>query len=112
MTHALVSILSPDGSAYKLHVWILISCILTVAYTIQNFVTSNVALEKKRRSVDLYNIAVFAVVPVGLASFLTMLVMLRSIMILQYQYEYIDDSSSSASTSSTITQGIVVGIIN
>ncbi|VVT50809.1 uncharacterized protein SAPINGB_P002887 [Magnusiomyces paraingens] len=86
MMHALVSVLAPD-TTYRLHVWILISCILTVAYTVQNFVTSNLSLEKKRRSVDLYNIAVFAVVPVGLASFLTMLGLLRSIMILQYQYE-------------------------
>lgn len=86
MMHALVSILSPD-TTYRLHVWILISCILTVAYTVQNFVTSNVSLERKRRSVDLYNIAVFAVVPVGLASFITMLGLMRSIMILQYQYE-------------------------
>lgn len=86
MTQAVVSVLSPDLN-YKLHVWILISCILTVAYTVQNFITSNLALEKRKRSVDLYNIAVFAVVPVGLASFFTMLAMMRSVIILEYQYD-------------------------
>ncbi|CAN6675047.1 hypothetical protein TRVA0_081S00298 [Trichomonascus vanleenenianus] len=86
MTQALHSILSPDRT-YLLHVWILVSCILTVAYIIQNFVTSNLALEKKTRSVDLYNIAVFAVVPVGLASFVTMLGLLRSLLILRLTLE-------------------------
>ena len=86
MIQGLYSILSPDHT-YLLHVWILISCILTVAYIIQNFVTSNLALEQKSRSVDLYNIAVFAVVPVGIASFLTMLSLLRSLMILRIDLE-------------------------
>lgn len=85
MSQVLISVLSPDLN-YRLHVWILISCILTVAYAVQNFIASNLALEKRPRSVDLYNLAVFAVVPIGLASFFTMLGMMRSLMILQYQY--------------------------
>ncbi|ODQ65318.1 hypothetical protein NADFUDRAFT_70809 [Nadsonia fulvescens var. elongata DSM 6958] len=87
MIHVLHSIFSPDN-AYLLHIWILISLILTIAYTIQNFVTSNLALEKKRRSVDVIAIAVFAVVPVGLASFLTMLGLIRSLMIVRLELEF------------------------
>lgn len=86
MIQGLLSVLSPDRT-YLLHVWILISCISTVAYIIQSFVTSNLALEKKSRYFDLYNIAVFAVVPVGLASFLTMVVLLRSLIILRLDIE-------------------------
>lgn len=87
MIQGLFSVLSPDRT-YLLHVWILISCILTVAYIIQNFVTSNLALENKARYFDLYKIAVFAVVPVGLASFLTMVSLLRDLMILRMDSEY------------------------
>lgn len=118
MVHALISIFSPD-TTYRLHVWILISCILTVCYTIQNFLTSNVGVvveddsrpsksnaapvvQKRPRSVDLYNIAVFAVVPVGLASFITMVGMLRSIMVLQYQYESLDISFITAPATAII----------
>ena len=61
-----------------------------MAYIIQNFVTSNLALEHKSRSVDLYNIAVFAVVPVGIASFLTMISLLWSLMILRIDLEIPD----------------------
>lgn len=88
MIQSLHSLLSPDRT-YLLHIWILISCILTVAYIIQNFVTSNLALsgKKNNRSVDLYNIAVFAVVPVGIASFITMLGLLRSLLILRLGLE-------------------------
>lgn len=86
MIQGLFSIFSPDRT-YLLHVWILISCILTVAYTIQSFITSNLALEKKSRYFDFYNIAVFAVVPVGLASFLTMVCLLRSLIILRMDIE-------------------------
>lgn len=86
MIQGLFSVLSPDRT-HLLHVWILISCILTGAYIIQNFVTSNLALEKKSRYFDLYKIAVFAVVPVGLASFMTMVSLLRSLMILRMDLE-------------------------
>ncbi|KAK9239280.1 N-glycosylation protein-domain-containing protein [Lipomyces kononenkoae] len=63
--------------------WILIACILTAAYAIQNFVTSNIAIEERARRVDIYHIAVFAVVPVGIASFITMLGLIRSIMVIR-----------------------------
>jgi hypothetical protein len=79
-----LSIFSPSGS-YSLHTWILISCVLTGAYIIQNFVTSNLDLKagNKRRTIDYYNIAVFAVVPVGLASFISVVVLLRLLLIVR-----------------------------
>lgn len=86
MVHAVHSLISSE-QAYQLHIWILISCVLTLAYIIQNFVTSNLALEKKARSVDLIQIAVFAVVPVGMASFLTMLGLIRCLTIVQWDIE-------------------------
>jgi N-glycosylation protein len=86
MIQTLHSLFSPDKT-YLLHIWILASCIQTVAYIIQNFVTSNLALEKRARSVDLLNIAVFAVVPVGMASFITMLGLLRTLIILRMDLE-------------------------
>ncbi|KAK9474906.1 N-glycosylation protein-domain-containing protein [Dipodascopsis tothii] len=58
--------------------WIFISCLMTAAYAIQNFVTSNIAMESRKRRVDLVQIAVYAVVPVGMASFVTMVGLLRS----------------------------------
>lgn len=88
MIHTLHNLISPDRT-YVLHVWILISCILTVAYTVQNFITSNLALDNIGRSVDLLNVAVFAVVPVGLASFATMLGLLRSIMIMNQELSWV-----------------------
>lgn len=86
MIQTLHFLFSPDKT-YLLHIWILASCIQTVAYIIQNFVTSNLALEKRARSVDLLNIAVFAVVPVGMASFITMLGLLRTLIILRMDLE-------------------------
>lgn len=86
----LVSTFTAQGYKYGLHIWILISCILTLAYIVQNFVTSNIDIgkdggTKKRRGrvLDMYNIVVFAVVPVGLASFVTMIGLLRSLLILR-----------------------------
>ncbi len=85
---ATLAILSPDGF-YSLHTWILISCILTVFYIVQNFVTSNLDLknDKKPRSVDYYNITVFAVVPIGVASFISMIGLLRVLLILRLDLE-------------------------
>lgn len=165
-------IFNPDGG-YTLPAWIAISCVLTVVYIIQNFVTSNLRvtdhtssllsskvhddsqeddrvtstitttqqdltsstptiseqqqqqlnsasiqhhissinsinstlsningsinnnnntasiitkkLNKVRRTVDLYNITVFAVVPIGLASFLTMIGLIRLIIIMRLE---------------------------
>lgn len=81
----LASTFSADGYRYGLHIWILISCCLTFLYIIQSFVTSNLDLKGKRRArfFDFYNIIVFAVVPVGLASFITMIGLLRSLLILR-----------------------------
>lgn len=139
------------GLNQRLRAWILLSCILTIAYAVQNYFASNLVLEKSqnrqnkqqaatttkllnkqdtlktqvdqvdqvnqeketrenggmgvrkeneekqkkagrggRRSVDLYNLAVFAVVPIGMASFLTMLGMMKSILLLQCQYELLE----------------------
>lgn len=85
---ATLAILSPDGF-YSLHTWILISCILTVFYIVQNFVTSNLDIkdDKKPRSVDYYNITVFAVVPIGVASFMSMIGLLRVLLILRLDLE-------------------------
>lgn len=81
----LVSALLAEGYNYALHTWILISCALTVTYIIQNFITSNIDLKGKYRPrfFDFYNIVVFAVVPVGMASFITMIGLLRSLLILR-----------------------------
>lgn len=81
----LASTFSADGYRYGLHIWILISCCLTFLYIIQSFVTSNLDLKGKRRArfFDFYNIIVFAVVPVGVASFITMVGLLRSLLILR-----------------------------
>ncbi|KAK6203053.1 N-glycosylation protein-domain-containing protein [Scheffersomyces amazonensis] len=141
----LVSSFSANGYKYGLHIWILISCCLTLAYIVQNFVTSNIELKKsnssstsqshlsnsgsipqdsntipsqtgssststssstsatvsytngsvdykaRARFFDFYNIVVFAVVPVGLASFITMIGLLRSLLILRID---IDESFS------------------
>lgn len=74
-----------EGYEYALHTWILISCALTLLYIVQNFVTSNLDVRGNRRArfFDFYSIAVFAVVPVGLASFITMVGVLRSLLILR-----------------------------
>ncbi|KAH3683110.1 hypothetical protein WICPIJ_005935 [Wickerhamomyces pijperi] len=81
----LLSVFSPWDN-YSLHTWILISCVLTGGYIFQNFVTSNLDLKnngKKARTIDYYNITVFAVVPVGLASFVSMIGLLRALLILR-----------------------------
>ena len=87
----LVSTFSANGYSYGLHIWILISCCLTVTFIIQNFVTLNLDLSDGRRRArffDFYTIAVFAVVPVGLASFITMVGLLRSLLILRLDIEH------------------------
>lgn len=81
----LVSVFTAEGSKYALHIWIMISCCLTLLFIIQNFVTLNLDLKGKTRArfFDFYTIAVFAVVPIGLASFITMVGLLRSLIILR-----------------------------
>lgn len=86
----LVATFSAQGYSYGLHIWILISCGLTVLFIIQNFVTLNLDLKDgkvRARFFDFYKIAVFAVVPVGLASFITMIGLLRSLLILRLDLE-------------------------
>ncbi|KAK9451008.1 N-glycosylation protein-domain-containing protein [Limtongia smithiae] len=82
LTRIILSIFAADP-VHLLPTWILIACILTAAYAIQSFVTSNIAIEPRTRRVDLYHIAVFAVVPVGLASFITLMGLIRSLMIIR-----------------------------
>lgn len=81
----LVATFLAEGYNYGLHTWIMISCVLTGLYIAQNFVTSNIDLKGQRRArfFDFYNIVVFAVVPVGVASFITMIGLLRSLLILR-----------------------------
>lgn len=81
----LLAALSAEGYNYALHTWILISCALTVLFIAQNFITSNIDLKGKYRPrfFDFYKIVVFAVVPVGMASFITMIGLLRSLSILR-----------------------------
>lgn len=89
----LVSTFLAKGHKYGLHIWILISCFLTIAYIVQNFITSNIDLRGKRRArfFDFYNIVVFAVVPVGLASFITMIGLLRSLLILRIDIDKLNN---------------------
>lgn len=100
--HSLTVVFNPDGN-YYLHVWILISCALTGIYIIQSFVTSNLTIEnyklssqelKKLRFIDLYNITVFAVVPIGVASFITMIGLIRNLLILKLDVESLIQSLS------------------
>lgn len=85
----LVGAFSDSGQKYGLHIWLLISCFLTFVYIVQNFVTSNLEISSRKgirktaRFFDIYNIVVFAVVPVGLASFVTMIGLLRSLLLLR-----------------------------
>jgi hypothetical protein len=96
----LVATFTATGYKYGLHIWILISCLLTLAYIAQNFITSNIDLKGKRRErfFDFYNIAVFAVVPVGMASFITMIVLLRSLLILRIDIESLVKLTGTIST--------------
>ncbi|EEB08190.1 N-glycosylation protein [Schizosaccharomyces japonicus yFS275] len=90
---------------YLLHAWIAISCFQTFAYIVQDWITSPITRtvlydatndkpdkqsassecsqpcnkrtrHRHRHNIDLLELAVFAVVPVGIASFFTMLVLL------------------------------------
>lgn len=85
----LLAAFSASGYQYGLHIWILISCGLTMVYIVQNFFTLNVDIKGNRRArfFDFYNIVVFAVVPVGLASFITMIGLLRSLLIVRLDIE-------------------------
>lgn len=59
--------------------WILVALILTIAYCVQDWLTSNISIitdGNQRRRVNFLEVAVFCVVPVGLASFFTMIILL------------------------------------
>lgn len=81
----LVLTFSAQGYQYGLHIWLLISCGLTALYIGQTFVTLNIDVKgkKRRRFFDFYKIAVFGVLPVGIALFISMIVLLRSLLILR-----------------------------
>lgn len=75
------SILSvADGkSKFVLPAWIFISVLFTGAYCVQDWLTSNIAVigrENAKRRLNFLEVAVFCVVPVGLASFFTMIMLL------------------------------------
>lgn len=121
-----------SDNEYCLPAWIIISCVLTIIYIVQNYVTSNLRLneillrdqeqtessttatdihdsatlhrrinsvtpaaatvseetpepEPIRRKVDLYNLTVYAVVPIGVASFITMVGLVRLLVILRLE---------------------------
>ncbi|KAK9477345.1 N-glycosylation protein-domain-containing protein [Lipomyces japonicus] len=83
LTRLIVGACAGRDQANLLPTWIVIACILTTAYAIQTFVTSNIAIEQRARRVDLYRIVVFAVVPVGFMSFVTMLGLIRSLVLIR-----------------------------
>ncbi|PRT53364.1 N-glycosylation protein eos1 [Wickerhamiella sorbophila] len=68
-----------------LQIWVFITCVLTVSYILQSFIASNMAANTKERTLNLFHTAVYAVIPIGLASFFTMIGMIRTVMMLQYQ---------------------------
>lgn len=74
---------SRGTSVIDLQIWILVSVLLTTLYTLQTFVTSDIGTSQRGRTVDLFHIAVYAVIPIGLASFITMLALIRNLMVLQ-----------------------------
>lgn len=76
---AIILSLAGGRSDLYLPAWIVISLILTVAYIIQDYLTSNIAIVTPghgRRMVNFLEVAVFCVVPVGMASFFTMILLL------------------------------------
>lgn len=78
ITNTILS-LAGGRSEYVLPAWIVISLILTGAYCVQDWLTSNIAVineANEKRKVNFLEIAVFCVVPVGLASFFTMIMLL------------------------------------
>lgn len=71
------------ASTIDLQIWILISCMSTAVYILQSFITSNMATRAVDRTLNLFHIAVYAVVPIGLASFITMIALIRTLMLVQ-----------------------------
>ena len=73
-------------SMIDLQIWILISVILTILYTLQTFINSDLGTTRGRKTLNLFHIAVYAVIPIGLASFLTMLALIRNLMLVQLYF--------------------------
>jgi len=82
LTTFIISFTEYNPELYLL-AWIIIASILSIACIIQDFVTSNLALDrngqKPSRHIHLYEIFVFTVVPVGILSFLTMVCSLTAL---------------------------------
>lgn len=71
--------LAEQRSGLVLPAWITIALILTGAYCVQDWLTSNIAVidrDHAQRKLNFLEVAVFCVVPVGLASFFTMVMLL------------------------------------
>lgn len=113
----LVMLVCNPNDSYLLHSWIFISCVFTGVYIVQNFFVHNLneklmkpsndseegeqdtrALSnilngrvglsgKASRYFNYYNIVIYAVMPIGVASFVTMAVLLRNILILKLDVE-------------------------
>lgn len=69
----------------NLQMWVLISCVSTAVYILHSFIASNMASGTKDRTLNLFRIAVYAVVPVGLASFVSMIGLIRTVMLMQFE---------------------------
>lgn len=68
-----------------LQIWVFITCILTVFYILQSFIASSMTTGTKDRTLNLFHTAVYAVIPIGMASFFTMIGLIRTVMNLQHQ---------------------------
>ena len=81
--HALTHFKGND--TIELQIWIFISCLLTFAYILQSFIASNMATGTKERTLNLFHTTVYAVIPIGMASFFTMIGLIRTVMFYQYK---------------------------
>lgn len=78
-----------NNPVHQFTIWILISSGSTVAYIFQSFVASNLAHQARERTLNLFRIAVYAVIPIGLASFLSLFVLIRILLLVQYDTRYV-----------------------
>jgi len=58
-----------NDTELQLPLWILVSCLYTLVYTVELWVTSNIDSGRKGRHLNLYEIAIYGVAPLGMASF-------------------------------------------
>lgn len=70
LTNFIVS-LAKGEQEFLLVAWIVIACILSIAFIVQDWLTSNIAILDRNkntpRRINLFEVAIFAVVPVGIA---------------------------------------------